>query len=59
MKVLHLNTDKTWRGGEQQTLYLLQRFKERGIFCHLVCQAGSPMQSGAICYSSDNRCPQL
>ena len=43
MKILHLNTEKTWRGGEQQTLYLLQLLKQRGIFSHLVCQIGSPM----------------
>ena len=48
MKILHLNTEKTWRGGEQQTLYLLQLLKERGVFCHLVCQAGSPMAERAV-----------
>ena len=47
MKILHLNTEKTWRGGEQQTLYLLQVLKERGIFCHLVCQPDSPMARNA------------
>jgi len=47
MKILHLNTEKTWRGGEQQTLYLLQILKERGIFCHLVCQPDSPMAQKA------------
>lgn len=43
MKILHINTEKTWRGGEQQTLYLMLALKERGIFCHLVCQPDSPM----------------
>ena len=47
MKILHLNTEKTWRGGEQQTLYLLQVLKERGVFCHLVCQPDSPMAQKA------------
>jgi len=47
MKILHLNTEKTWRGGEQQTLYLLQVLKKRGIFCHLVCQPDSPMAQKA------------
>ena len=47
MKILHLNTEKTWRGGEQQTLYLLRVLKERGIFCHLVCQPESPMAQKA------------
>ena len=41
MKILHLNTEKTWRGGEQQTLYLLQSLKQRNIVSHLVCQPAS------------------
>jgi glycosyltransferase involved in cell wall biosynthesis len=41
MKILHLNTEKTWRGGEQQTLYLLESLKQRHITSHLVCQPTS------------------
>lgn len=48
MKVLHINTERTWRGGEQQTLNLLYGLKARRIFCHLVCQAGSPMEERAV-----------
>ena len=44
---MHINTERTWRGGEQQTLYLLQVLKERGIFSHLVCQPDSPMEQKA------------
>jgi glycosyltransferase involved in cell wall biosynthesis len=47
MKILHINTERTWRGGEQQTLYLLQSLTERRIHCHLVCQPGSPMAKQA------------
>ena len=47
MKILHINTERTWRGGEQQTLYLMLALKERGIFCHLVCQPDSPMAQKA------------
>ena len=47
MKILHLNTEKTWRGGEQQTLNLLAGLTRRRIDCHLVCQAGSPMAERA------------
>jgi glycosyltransferase involved in cell wall biosynthesis len=47
MKILHINTERTWRGGEQQTLYLLEGLKARAIACHLVCQAGSPLQERA------------
>jgi glycosyltransferase involved in cell wall biosynthesis len=48
MKILHINTERTWRGGEQQTLYLLRSLIQRQITCHLVCQAGSPMAERAV-----------
>ena len=48
MKILHINTERTWRGGEQQTLYLLRSLIERRINCHLVCQAESPMAQNAL-----------
>ncbi len=47
MKVLHFNTERTWRGGEQQTLYLIQELQARGIESRLVCQPGSPMAERA------------
>ena len=48
MKILHINTERTWRGGEQQTLYLLQGLNQRQIACHLVCQPDSPMAARAL-----------
>ena len=48
MKILHINTERTWRGGEQQTLYLLRSLIERRISCHLICQPGSPMEKKAL-----------
>jgi glycosyltransferase involved in cell wall biosynthesis len=48
MKTLHINTERTWRGGEQQTLYLLRALRERRIKSHLACQPGSPMQKKAL-----------
>jgi glycosyltransferase involved in cell wall biosynthesis len=47
MKILHINTERTWRGGEQQTLYLLKGLRERQIASHLVCQPDSPMANRA------------
>jgi glycosyltransferase involved in cell wall biosynthesis len=47
MKVLHFNTERTWRGGEQQTLYLLQGLADRGIDSLLVCQPESPLAERA------------
>lgn len=43
MNVLHLNTERTWRGGEQQTLYLHQALCGRGVSSHLICQPESPL----------------
>lgn len=47
MKILHINTEKTWRGGEQQTFNLLKGLKERNISSHLLCQPDSPMTEKA------------
>lgn len=38
---LHINDQLTWRGGEQQTLYLLEGLKERGHLAELAAQPGS------------------
>jgi glycosyltransferase involved in cell wall biosynthesis len=48
MNILHINTERTWRGGEQQTLNLLVGLNARRIACHLICQAGSPMEERAV-----------
>ncbi|CAB1055677.1 hypothetical protein D1BOALGB6SA_410 [Olavius sp. associated proteobacterium Delta 1] len=48
MNILHINTERTWRGGEQQTLNLLVGLSERRIASDLVCQAGSPMEERAV-----------
>jgi glycosyltransferase involved in cell wall biosynthesis len=37
-----VNTEKTWRGGEQQELYLLEGLRERGHLVHSIAQPGSP-----------------
>jgi L-malate glycosyltransferase len=47
MKILHINTEKTWRGGEQQTFNLLKGLKRRNISSHLLCQPDSPMAEKA------------
>jgi len=40
MNILHVNTERTWRGGEQQTLYLAAGLKERGRLSEIACQPG-------------------
>lgn len=47
MRILHVNTERTWRGGEQQVLYLVRGLAERGVGQALVCQPGSPLAASA------------
>ncbi len=47
MKILHIDTEKTWRGGEQQLLYLLIGLKEEGHEPTVICQPGSPLEDEA------------
>ena len=43
MKIIEVNTEKTWRGGERQTLYNLQGFLERGHEVELICRKNFPL----------------
>lgn len=43
MKILHINTESGWRGGERQTLLTLEGLKDRGIWAGLVAQPNSPL----------------
>jgi glycosyltransferase involved in cell wall biosynthesis len=47
MRILHINTEKTWRGGEQQTLNLIMGLKQQNIESHLFCQSDSPLADRA------------
>ncbi|HZL98605.1 MAG TPA: glycosyltransferase, partial [Planctomycetota bacterium] len=38
MRVLHVNTERTWRGGEQQVLYLMRGLQSAGVEQELLCQ---------------------
>jgi len=40
-KVLHVSTAKTWRGGEQQLIYLVEELRLKGIAQVVVCTKGS------------------
>ena len=37
MNILEINTEKTWRGGERQTLYTVEGLLEKGISVSLLC----------------------
>ena len=43
MRVLHVNTERGWRGGERQTLLTVRGLLERGVWAGLVAQPGSPL----------------
>lgn len=47
MRTLHINDQVTWRGGEQQTLYLLEGLARRGIETILVAQPDSEIAARA------------
>lgn len=43
MKILHLDTGKGWRGGQQQLFWLMEGLRERGQEQLLLAPAGSPL----------------
>lgn len=45
LRVLHINTAKTWRGGERQTLFLATELARRGVEQLIVGQPGSELQA--------------
>ena len=47
LKILHINTELTWRGGEQQALYLMEGLNQRGQISHLICQPNSAVYERA------------
>jgi glycosyltransferase involved in cell wall biosynthesis len=47
MRILHINTERTWRGGEQQTLFLARGLKQRGHECVVACPPASPLATKA------------
>ncbi|MCD0502002.1 glycosyltransferase family 4 protein [Bordetella petrii] len=47
MKILQLNFEKGWRGGERQTLYCMRAFRAAGHQVELLCRQGGPLQARA------------
>jgi glycosyltransferase involved in cell wall biosynthesis len=47
MHILELNFEKTWRGGERQTLYNMQGFRNFGHQVSLLCCKNSPLEAKA------------
>lgn len=55
MRSLHIDTEPTWRGGEQQLLYTLEGLRERGLPATLLAQPGSPLLGRARTAGLDAR----
>jgi len=45
IKVIHIDTEKTWRGGQQQAVYLFEGMLQRGFDTLMLCPSGSAMQN--------------
>ncbi len=41
MKIAHLNTERTFRGGERQVYFLIEGLKNKGVESHLICNKNS------------------
>lgn len=48
MRVLHVDTGKSWRGGQQQVFYLHSELLKKGVESHLVCPGGSELYARAL-----------
>jgi glycosyltransferase involved in cell wall biosynthesis len=47
MKILHVDTGKSWRGGQQQVLYLHRELTAEGVDSHLICSRGGELEKRA------------
>jgi len=47
MRVLHLNHEKTWRGGERQTLLTALEQRRQGLAATIACRRSSPLEDAA------------
>ena len=47
MKIAHLDTETSWRGGEQQILYLAEALREEGDENLIIARSGSALESKA------------
>ena len=47
LRVLHINSEKTWRGGERQTLLTVVEQRRAGMDSRLALRRGSPLEAKA------------
>ncbi|NIG55491.1 glycosyltransferase family 4 protein [Chitinophaga sp. Cy-1792] len=46
-RVLELNFERTWRGGERQTMYNAEGFRNAGLHVEILCRKGFPLEQKA------------
>ena len=51
MKILHISSEKGWRGGERQILLLIKALECRGISSTLMCKKNSELEK--LCIKSN------
>ena len=42
MRILHISSESSWRGGEQQIAYLINELRDKGVENHVVSRSRSP-----------------
>lgn len=47
MRILEINTEKSWRGGERQTCYNIEGMLKQGLSVSLLCRKGFPLSEKA------------
>ncbi len=47
-KILHVNLERGWRGGERQTLFLALGLRDRDVHTSIMARAGSPLVARAM-----------
>lgn len=50
-RILHVSTPVSWRGGEQQLVYLYHELEKRGVYQFILCRKNSELQ--AYCQKHD------
>ena len=48
IRVLHIDTEKGWRGGQQQAAYLFEALHSEGYVTNLICQPDSEIHKYCI-----------
>lgn len=48
LRILHVDTERGWRGGERQTLWLAAELARRGHACVVAARAGEPLAERSV-----------